>query len=135
MGRQMIYLDANVIIRLVEAIAPTRRPVEIRLATVLGRPNTIVTSRLSRLECRSKPLRTGNVWNLARFEVLFGGVELTIVDVTEAIIETATNLRAKYNLKTPDAIHYATAIEASATVFLTGDKALAHCAEVPVEII
>ena len=51
------------------------------------------------------------------------------------MIERATELRARYNLKTPDAIHYATAVEVGATVFLTGDRALARCSEVPVEVL
>ena len=35
-----------------------------------------------------------------------------VVDVTAAIIECATELRARYRFRTPDAIHLATAIDA-----------------------
>jgi predicted nucleic acid-binding protein len=65
----------------------------------------------------------------------FAGVELVLVDVSAAIIERATDLRAKYNLKTPDALHYATAVEVGATVFLTGDRTLSRCSEVAVEVL
>jgi predicted nucleic acid-binding protein len=58
-----------------------------------------------------------------------------MVEVGAAVIERATELRARYNLKTPDAIHYATAIEVGATTFLTGDRALSRCSEVPVEAL
>lgn len=40
-----------------------------------------------------------------------------------------------YNLKTPDALHYATAEISGAAVFLTGDRALSRCSEVPVEVL
>jgi predicted nucleic acid-binding protein len=38
-------------------------------------------------------------------------------------------------LKTPDALHYATAIEVGATVFLTGDRLLSRCSEIAVEVL
>lgn len=135
MGRPLIYLDANVVIRLVEGDAPTRAPLTARLAAALGVPASLVTSRLTRLECRSKPLRAGDRATLAQFDVFFAGLELVLVDVSSVVIERATDLRARYNLKTPDALHYATAIEAGATVFLTGDRGLLRCSEVPVELL
>lgn len=131
----MIYLDANVVIRLVEGDAPTRAPLVARLASSLGVPGSLVTSRLSRLECRSKPLRAGDAATLAQFDVFFGGVELVLFEVTGAVVERATELRARYNLKTPDALHYATAVESGVAVFLTGDRGFARCSEVPVEIV
>lgn len=135
MGRPLIYLDANVVIRLVEGDAPTRAPLVARLASSLGVPGSLVTSRLSRLECRSKPLRAGDAAVLAHFDVFFAGIELVLLDVTAAVVERATELRAKYNLKTPDALHCATAAEAGVAAFLTGDRALARCSEVPVEVL
>src|SRR5262245_40277205 len=92
-------------------------------------------SRLTRLECRSRPLCAGDQATLAQFDVFFAGVELVLADISPAVVERATDLRAKYNLKTPDALHYATAIEFGATVFLTGDRGLARCMEVPVEVL
>jgi predicted nucleic acid-binding protein len=131
----VIYLDANVVIRLVEGDAATRTPLIARLAASLGVSGSLVTSRLTRLECRTKPLRAGDAATLAAFDVFFAGAELILVEVSAAVIERATDLRAKYNLKTPDALHYATSIEAGAAVFLTGDRALSRCVEVPVEVL
>lgn len=122
-------------IRLVEGEAATRAPLVTRLTSCLGVPGSLVTSRLTRLECRSKPLRAGAAVTLAQFDVFFAGVELTLAEVSAAVVERATNLRAKYNLNTPDALHYATAMEVGATVFLTGDRGLWRCAEVPVEVL
>jgi predicted nucleic acid-binding protein len=134
-GRPLIYLDTNVVIRLVEGDAATRGPLTARLAAALGIPGSLVTSRLTRLECRTKPLRAGDAAILAAFDLFFAGTELILVEVDAAVIEKATELRAKYNLKTPDALHYAAAIEVGAAVFLTGDRALSRCTEVPVEVL
>jgi predicted nucleic acid-binding protein len=131
----VIYLDANVVIRLVEGDAATRAPLATRLAMSLGAPDSLGTSRLTRLECRTKPLRSGDTAALAAFEVFFAGVELVLFEVSATVIERAADLRAKYNLKTPDALHYATAIESGATVFLTGDQGFSRCSEVPVEVL
>lgn len=122
-------------IRLVEGDAATRAPLETRLASSLGVPVSLATSRLSRLECRSKPLRAGDLATLAQFDVFFAGVEIVLLEMSAVVVERATELRAKYNLKTPDALHYATAVESGAAVFLTGDRALSRCSEVPVEVL
>jgi predicted nucleic acid-binding protein len=135
MGRPLIYLDSNVVIRLVEGDAATRAPLQARLAPWLGMPASLVTSRLSRLECRTKPLRAGDLATLAQFDVFFAGVEIVLAEVSPGVIEQATDLRARFNLKTPDAIHYATALEVGASAFLTGDQALLRCSGVLVEVL
>jgi predicted nucleic acid-binding protein len=95
----------------------------------------LVTSRLTRLECRSKPLRAADFATLAQFDVFFDGIELILAELSASVIERATDFRARYNLRTPDAIHYATAVDFGATVFLTGDRTLSRCSEVPVEVL
>ena len=131
----MIYLDSNVVIRLVEGDALARAPLVARLASSLGVAGSLTTSRLTRLECRSKLLRAGDTATLAQFDVFFSGVEISMIDVTASVVELATKIRAKYNLKTPDALHYASAMEAGASVFLTGDRVFARCSDVALEIL
>jgi hypothetical protein len=82
------------VIRLVEGDAATRAPLESRLASSLGVAGSLATSRLSRLECRSKPLRAGDVATLAQFDVFFAGAEIVLVELHAAIVERATELRA-----------------------------------------
>jgi hypothetical protein len=91
-----------VVIRLVEGDGTTRAPLVARLAPALGVPGSLVTSRLTRLECRSKPLKAGDVATLAQFDVFFAGVELVVVELSAAVVERARDLRTRYNLKTPD---------------------------------
>ncbi len=122
-------------IRLIEGDAATRQPLEARLASSLGVQGSLVTSRLTRLECRSKPLQAGDNVTVAAFDLFFAGVELVLVEIGAAVVERATDLRARYNLKTPDALHYATAVEVGATVFLTADQGMSRCTEVPVEVL
>jgi predicted nucleic acid-binding protein len=61
---------------------------------------------------------------------------LELVPISAQIIETATVLRARHRfLKTPDAIHLASASLSACDVFLTHDRALERCAELRVEIM
>jgi predicted nucleic acid-binding protein len=82
-----------------------------------------------------KPLWNGDAALLALYDAFFAGPEVQLFDVTEAVLDKATEIRARLNLKTPDAIHLATAILAGVSAFLTGDRNLARCTEVPVEVL
>ena len=84
---------------------------------------------------RTKPLRHNDTALLQIYEDFFAGHELVLLEITPDVVEKATELRANLNLKAPDAIHLATAILTKATAFLTGDRTLARCTEVSVEIL
>lgn len=135
MGRALIYLDANVIIRLLEGDNAVRAPIEARLQPLRGQTNFLATSRLSRLECRVKPLREGNAPLLKLYEAFFASSEVALMEINAAVVEKATELRASLNIKTPDALHLATAIIGKSATFLTGDRGLQRCSEVPVELV
>lgn len=57
---------------------------------------------------------------------------LQIIDPTKQICLTAAQLRAAYKLKTPDAIHIATAIDSGCDVFITNDDNLKKVQEITV---
>lgn len=131
----MIYADANVIIRLLEGDAATRAPLEARLAPFKGAVGFLLTSRLSWLECRVKPLRANDTKLLTLYDAFFASAEVEILELSRAVVEKATTLRAALNVKTPDALHLASGILAGATAFLSGDKGLARCTEIAVEVL
>lgn len=80
-------------------------------------------------------MRVGDVALLDQYDVFLTGADFRLVDIDDAVIEKATDLRARLNVKTPDAIHLASAIVAGASAFLTGDQALARCTDVAVEVM
>lgn len=81
------------------------------------------------------PLRENALSLLARYETFFTAQRFRLVDISSAVIDGATELRAKYGFKTPDALHLATAILENVDVVLTGDRALEKCREIPIEVI
>jgi predicted nucleic acid-binding protein len=120
-----LFLDANIIIYRVEAVEPFNERV---LAMVQGlvaiHPNAgFAVSRLSMLECLVKPLRDQNSADVERYRDFFSSTGLQIVEVSSLVLETATLLRARHGLRTPDAIQAASAMSIKGPVtFLTGDK-------------
>jgi len=131
-----VYLDASAIIYFLEAESPFHAAAVQSIARFRSDPaSRLVTSRLSRLECRVKPVRDSDKELLAKYDAFFERRRLIIGDVTTAVIERATDLWARHRFKTPDAIHLATAIEEHADVFLTGDDDLKRCPELKVEVL
>ena len=131
-----VYLDTCTIIYLVEAGPTFHEAALASLAPYQADSNAVVvSSRLARLECRVKPLRDGNAALLAVYDGFFHARRMVLTEITASVIERATDLRARYRVRTPDAIHLATAIEAQATVFITGDATLTHCKELHVHVI
>ena len=131
-----IYRDAAAIIYFVEAESPFHAVVRQSVERFRGDPTSrLMTSRLSRLECRVKPLRDSDPVLLAKYDAFFKRRRLIVGDVTAHIIERATELRARHRFKTPDAIHLATAIGDQADLFLTGDNDLRRCTQVQVEVL
>jgi len=131
-----LYLDASTIIYLTEGNKPFTVPTKRRVLQHLDDPQAkVLTSRLSRLECRVLPLRERDQELLAEYDRFFTGERLELFDITPDLIERATELRARYRFKSPDAIHLATALKHGADAVLTGDPEWQRCDEIAVEVV
>lgn len=72
---------------------------------------SFVTSTVTLLEVLVKPFREGQTAVAKQYrEILTNAQGIDIIDITSSIAEKAALLRAKYNLRTPDAIQLATSI-------------------------
>ena len=82
------------------------------------------------------PTRLGKTQLVKAYrDILFNSRQFQLVAVSIEIAERATNLRAAYNLRTPDAIHVATALETGCEIFLTNDNGLKRLSEIRVLIL
>ncbi|MBI5754084.1 PIN domain-containing protein [Candidatus Peregrinibacteria bacterium] len=79
------------------------------------------------------PFRNGQT-DIAKDWLSYFKIEknLEIVDLNPVIAVDAAYLRAKYNIKTPDSIHLATAMQKENAIFLTNDLDLKKIQEVKV---
>ena len=93
----------------------------------------LVCTTLALLEVLVVPKRSGRVDLCQRYREIFDAFpNLRMQPVGEEIAEIASDLRARYNVKTPDAIHIAGAIAAGADAFISQDGNLKKVREIPV---
>lgn len=131
-----VYVDANCVIYAVERIAPydvTLGPLWQAAASVQV---SVISSELVVLEALVKPIRDKNARLEAAFRAfLFDSAEFRLAPVELRIIEHAAQLRAALGLKTPDALHAATALNAAAALFVTNDAAFRRVPGLPVAVL
>jgi predicted nucleic acid-binding protein len=127
-----IYLDTAPVIYTVEQVPAYAGVVDTRLSA----PGVVrVSSDLTRMEYRVKPLRSGDAGLLADFDDYFGRLVAEMVPLSAAVFDRAAEVRAVYGFKTPDAIQLAAAVVSRCDVFLTNDHRLARFTGIPVEVI
>ena len=64
-----------------------------------------------------------------------GTVYLEMSPITQTVLEKAANLRATLDLKTPDAIHAATALLNKCVLFVTNDSAFRRLSDLTVTVL
>ncbi|MFW6184641.1 MAG: type II toxin-antitoxin system VapC family toxin [Chloroflexota bacterium] len=94
---------------------------------------SVVTSTVTLLEVLVYPIGKGNAEVIQKYQSVLLSVEgLTTVDLSSAIAIEAAQLRAKYNIATPDAIQLGTALQMKAAAFLSNDRDLRKVTEIDV---
>ena len=118
-----LYLDAAPLIYWVEAYADYISKMDRIVDAIEMTPLQAMTSVLALTEVMVQPLRVGNT-DLAQdyHDILVRRDAYTVVDVSLGIAISAAAIRARYGLRTPDAIHAATAIKSDCDAMLTNDR-------------
>jgi len=130
-----VYLDANCFIYSVEKIEAYYQLLKPVWIAAKAKQFEIISSELSLLETLIKPLRENDTILENLFRALFNSHEVHLIPTTIAIWEQAANIRANNRLKTPDAIHAATAIANDCTLFITNDIGFRRVSNLPVIIL
>lgn len=82
----------------------------------------LFTSELSLLETLVYPIRENDSQLVHSYEQILTRSDIHLIPVTYDILYSAAQIRAKLNLRTPDAIHAATSIAAACDNLLTNDN-------------
>lgn len=94
----------------------------------------VVSSELILMETLVLPLRNADTFLLNAYEQLLLSGGMRLIPISQLILRQAANIRATTNLKTPDAIHAATALSVSCNQFITNDKGFRNVS-IPVVIL
>jgi predicted nucleic acid-binding protein len=91
------------------------------------------TSVITLTETLTYPMRTQDTAQVTAYRtLLLRTPHFLTIRATNEVAERAADLRARYNLRTPDAIQIATALEAGCDAFITNDLALRRVSELRV---
>jgi predicted nucleic acid-binding protein len=128
-----IYLDSAVIIYLVEQ-PPGFFPAVV--SWLKKNPGDLVSGELARMESLVIPVRTGNLALVKEFEDFFRLQVVQLGALDRPVLDRTVQIRASFpKIKTPDAIHLASAVELSCDVVLTNDPDMLPFTGVKVELI
>lgn len=95
-----------------------------------------ITSTITLLEVLVRPFKTKNEILAERYrDILLYSEGLTAFEVFHEVSEMSSKLRAKYSIKTPDAIQLAVGILYGAVKFVTNDPALKKVSDIDVLIL
>jgi predicted nucleic acid-binding protein len=96
----------------------------------------VVVSEFSILECLVMPYRRSDPILSADYENLFTRTGVDLSPITATILRRAAQLRASQTrLRSPDAIHAATALEVGAVLFVTNDTDFRNVPGLPVTVL
>lgn len=131
----LIYLDANIVIYLVEDSPGWGPRATARITALRANEDEFAVSDLTRLECRVQPLAANDTSLLADFDTFFTAADVHLFSLPTPVFERATAIRAKHRFKLGDSLHLACAVEAGCDRFLTNDGRLSAFSDIPVEVL
>ena len=120
-SHEAIYLDTSAIIYSVERNEPYFTLLAPAWQQAEGGQFVVVCSELVIAETLVRPIRDSNADLAAAFSAVFAAPEVVLVPATRQLWEDTARLRAEISLKTPDALHAATALQAGCALFVTND--------------
>ncbi len=122
---QKIYLDANIIIYLLEGFEPFAPTLSRLLEAIELGQVTCITSEMTVAEVLVRPFKQEATDLIKIYMDALNDKRLVALQpITYQTLTDAAFARAETGMKLPDAIHVATAIQNGCDIFLTNDKGI-----------
>ena len=125
LGPGPVALDTAIFIYFIEEHATFLPVVEPIFEAIQAGRIEAVTSTLTLLETLVIPYRAGNAPLAEQYEALLTrSGHFKLVELDHALLRTAAQLRARFRIKTPDALQVSAALATGCKTFLTNDRKL-----------
>ena len=135
-GIQRLYTETAPLIYYVEENPTYVAKMDAIIEAIEARSIEAVSSVITLTEVLTRPLRLGNPRLEREYrDILLHSGEFRLLTITARIAESAAALRARYNLRTPDALHVAAAIGVRCDAFLTNDIGIKRVTEIAVLVL
>ena len=131
----VVYIDASCFIYTMERIEPYRSLLEPMWQYAQDGNISIVSGHILVTETLVKPIRDANPDIEAQYRAMFESGAVRLLDAPYSVFDDAARIRAETRLKTPDALHAATALSVGCTLFITNDRDFRRVPNLPVVIL
>lgn len=128
-----LALDTNIFIYYIETNGEFSKSTNQLFTTIQDQRLHVYTSVTTVTELLSLSASPDIIKSIEEFLARLSFVEFVPIDMNIASI--AASMRRKYNIRFPDAIQLATAINQRADIFVTNDKKLTRCKEIKVILL
>jgi predicted nucleic acid-binding protein len=133
---QRICVDTAPIIYFIEHHVKYRNIIRPVFTEIASGNIEAITSTITLLEVLVHPLRNGDETLARKYrDILLSSKGLTTFEIFHEVSEMASKLRAKYPIRTPDAIQIAVGIIYQASFFLTNDPSSRKVSEIKVLVV
>jgi predicted nucleic acid-binding protein len=130
-----VYLDTSPIIYSVEKHADYWQLLTPLWQSLKANEIEVYTGELTLLETLVQPIKQNNQTLISAYESLLTTTEINLLPISLDILRESANFRATQNLKTPDAIHAATAFSANCEYLITNDDGFKRVSNINVIIL
>jgi predicted nucleic acid-binding protein len=135
-GVQRLYTETAPLIYYVEENPTYVAKMDAIIEAIEDRPIEAISSVITLTEVLTHPLKLGNTRLEREYrDILLHSGGFRLLTITARIAESAAALRARYNLRTPDALHVAAGIDARCDAFLTNDTGIKCVTEIAVLVL
>ena len=131
-----LYIDTSPLIYYIEVNSTYIARMDAVFEIIRQRPIQAICSIITLAEVLPVPLRVGDTILVQAYrDILLTSQEFECLPLNQRMATRAAELRARYNLKTPDALHVATALETGCDAFLTNDVGIKRISEIHVLVL
>ena len=131
-----IYLDTNTWIYALEGYSEFRSELTLLFEQMQAGTLTGITSELTLAELLVKPCQDRDLAQQVRYKkAIANRKNFFVMPVLRDLLIDAADVRAKTQLKLPDAIHAATALRTKCTTLLTNDRQIKKLTDISVVLL